>query len=893
MTSKSNFDKQQVSNVFQLMMDARNKVIGSNSPGKDDRTETNVLRDQNKELLAKRKIKFEAWAAEKGGLKRKLKEEAIDNQIKEGLDKRAKRLKKLISNHNKKTDKLVEDSHSEVQAAEKHVKSKRSSRKIDCSNSKNSEVLKILKDDKEQTTPIISNKLKLKNRDSKSPISNTDYEFLSKLSPSLKKSENLLCYFDKVSPEVNKSTVSSTPASRKAHLKSPKWKIRIATPMRNDEYKNASIPSDDDDVQILDWGNLHKNNKTTVPKTNLPSLNCKSNKLQNNLEAHSSSGSSNKQKLNICSEEIVIFPSVSHVYQKCLNSKAWKLPINTTMGSFHNRNDGENIANDLLLHNLPLGSFTSCKRCHIRNDTKTNNLSQNMFNDNLLAVLEKKYPDFPVYKTYQSIKNKYLKIQDENHNINDKAVITKTRKKKSKATKSPLQTKNILVKDMEIKNTLWTDTFFPDNSEEFFNIDENGVNLKKWLIQWKNLNNMKLKKHYDSDGTSNSDSEFQNSDTESINSNLKSLGNTCILLGPCGSGKTSTLYMLAHELGYNVIELNASSKRTGKIAFTKLQEATQSHGVRSNDNKLIYFTDKSKDVKKKLKNNSVNNLPTVNSVEENSKSKNLSLILIEDVDVVFEEDDGLISVLLQMVQTSKRPIVFTCCDENNPNVKKFTNDNLVFRFKPANSLNMSIWLQILCFVNNVSVDQQEIHQLLQSFNGDARKVTHQLQYWALSKGNSKDTLRNKKNNINSSISSIDIVENLSLPNEKVDIYKSNNLLCACTNEFYQTDCHMYTYENLWYYMSLSKYLIKSQSNEIAQTNGNGNIDDKGYRFLINILDTTLHIGAFSNIISTLQLKDSPIHTSTENFKNYFLSNVYFNLELDPHKDDGSEIHYKR
>ena len=59
----------------------------------------------------------------------------------------------------------------------------------------------------------------------------------------------------------------------------------------------------------------------------------------------------------------------------------------------------------------------------------------------------------------------------------------------------------------------------------------------------------------------------------------------CVLLtGPSGSGKTAAIYALAQELGYNVLEVNASSKRNGKSVLSHLHEATQSHSLSSSNN---------------------------------------------------------------------------------------------------------------------------------------------------------------------------------------------------------------------------------------------------------------------------------------------------------------------
>ena len=79
-----------VTNAFEVMMNARNKSIGSNTPGKD--SPSPVIDKESAAVNAKRKIKLHEWAEQKGGAKRKLEEEARAAYVEEKLEQRAKRL---------------------------------------------------------------------------------------------------------------------------------------------------------------------------------------------------------------------------------------------------------------------------------------------------------------------------------------------------------------------------------------------------------------------------------------------------------------------------------------------------------------------------------------------------------------------------------------------------------------------------------------------------------------------------------------------------------------------------------------------------------------------------------------------------------------------------------
>ena len=93
-------------------------------------------------------------------------------------------------------------------------------------------------------------------------------------------------------------------------------------------------------------------------------------------------------------------------------------------------------------------------------------------------------------------------------------------------------------------------------------------------------------------------------------------------------------------LSFSVIEVNASSKRPGKKILKDLEEATKSHRIRNHNMESFGFGIKKSDSEKTI--------------------PNKSLILLDDVDLVFEEDDGFINAAYQLALNTKRPIAMTC-----------------------------------------------------------------------------------------------------------------------------------------------------------------------------------------------------------------------------------------
>lgn len=84
-------------NAFHVMMENRNKIIGSNSPGKECNDAINSMFEDKIKLSVRKKL-LSDWAKLKGEAKRKRLDEEIDQIIKFKLKERSKRMKKMLNN---------------------------------------------------------------------------------------------------------------------------------------------------------------------------------------------------------------------------------------------------------------------------------------------------------------------------------------------------------------------------------------------------------------------------------------------------------------------------------------------------------------------------------------------------------------------------------------------------------------------------------------------------------------------------------------------------------------------------------------------------------------------------------------------------------------------------
>ncbi|KAJ2633554.1 hypothetical protein H4R22_000382 [Coemansia sp. RSA 1290] len=118
------------------------------------------------------------------------------------------------------------------------------------------------------------------------------------------------------------------------------------------------------------------------------------------------------------------------------------------------------------------------------------------------------------------------------------------------------------------------------------------------------------------------------------NSEAESFSNIILLEGPSGSCKTAAIYACANECGFEVYELHPGQRRSGKDVLEVLEDAILSHTI---------------------------NMPTSNAIVDKAAVSQM-LILIEHIDVLFEQDQRLWPALKQLALKSRRPIVLTCND---------------------------------------------------------------------------------------------------------------------------------------------------------------------------------------------------------------------------------------
>ncbi|POR33411.1 Telomere length regulation protein elg1 [Tolypocladium paradoxum] len=230
------------------------------------------------------------------------------------------------------------------------------------------------------------------------------------------------------------------------------------------------------------------------------------------------------------------------------------------------------------------------------------------------------------------------------------------------------------------------------------------------------------------------------------------LKNTIILSGPHGCGKTAAVYAVAKELDFEVFEINSSSRRSGKDILEKVGDMTRNHLVQQHRAQPASAEgDDGDEVDRDIKSGKQGMMTTffkpkpatggkrqtkkqpkekTDKAPKGSppKSQKQSLILLEEVDVLYEEDKQFWATLVGMMVQSKRPFVVTCNDEDLIPIQGLILHGILRFSPPPASLAVDLCLLIAANEGH-ALGRAAVESLYRSRGDDLRATITELNYW--------------------------------------------------------------------------------------------------------------------------------------------------------------------
>ncbi|VVB74541.1 Replication factor C large subunit [Candidatus Tiddalikarchaeum anstoanum] len=161
-----------------------------------------------------------------------------------------------------------------------------------------------------------------------------------------------------------------------------------------------------------------------------------------------------------------------------------------------------------------------------------------------------------------------------------------------------------------------------------------------------------------------------------------------LLVGPEGSGKTSSVYAVANSKGYDVIEVNASDKRN----------ADNIHNVVGNASKQATLLARPK------------------------------IILIDEIDGLYgNADRGGVAEINKVVKETYYPIIMTANDEYSDKLQSIKPNVQVIKFKKRGYWDVFKLLKYVCEKEGLTLSTISLKKIASLAQGDVRSALNDLQ----------------------------------------------------------------------------------------------------------------------------------------------------------------------
>ena len=162
-----------------------------------------------------------------------------------------------------------------------------------------------------------------------------------------------------------------------------------------------------------------------------------------------------------------------------------------------------------------------------------------------------------------------------------------------------------------------------------------------------------------------------------------------LLTGPPGIGKSTSIYAVANELGFTVIEYNASDVRTRE----RLREVLSP----TLENSTIFGGEK-------------------------------LLVFLDEIDGVLGRSDYAgMDYILEFIENSTSPVAMAANLEETQKLRKLEQKSQVLRFKPVSPDLITIYLRAVSNRENLEVEESALERISKNCRGDVRQALNVLQ----------------------------------------------------------------------------------------------------------------------------------------------------------------------
>lgn len=167
-----------------------------------------------------------------------------------------------------------------------------------------------------------------------------------------------------------------------------------------------------------------------------------------------------------------------------------------------------------------------------------------------------------------------------------------------------------------------------------------------------------------------------------------------LIYGPSGTGKTSTVHVLAKELNLELFEINASDARN----------------------------------KENIE------LTIGNALAQQSLFAKGKIILIDDIDALSgTKDRGGLPTIQTLLEKTKYPIAITCIDPWEDKYSKLRKQCMLIEWKALKKESLIYYLKNIAEAEGVHCEEKELNEIIKASKGDLRAALTDLQTYSITK----------------------------------------------------------------------------------------------------------------------------------------------------------------
>ncbi|KAJ9584532.1 hypothetical protein L9F63_021142, partial [Diploptera punctata] len=242
-----------------------------------------------------------------------------------------------------------------------------------------------------------------------------------------------------------------------------------------------------------------------------------------------------------------------------------------------------------------------------------------------------------------------------------------------------------------VSPSLWVDKYKPTSIKQIIGQQGDRSNVKKllkWLENWhsNHSGNKKLSRP----------SPWAKDD-------YGAYFKAALLSGSPGVGKTTTAHLVCKELGFDIVEFNASDTRSKKLLREEVSELLSTKSLSG------YFQDSA-----------------------GAKPTEKHVLVMDEVDgMAGNEDRGGVQELIQLIKNSRVPIICMCNDRHHPKIRSLTNYCFDLQFSKPRVEQIRGAMMSICFKEGIKISPDALNDIIGNANQDIRQILHNLSMWSV------------------------------------------------------------------------------------------------------------------------------------------------------------------